>query len=109
MPRLYLVEADGRRHALDVSEGESVMEAAVKHAVPGILGECGGNCACGTCRVYVDDERWRALTGSASELERAMLDYVADDEPQARLGCQLRVTTVLDGIELRMPAEQIRV
>ena len=34
-----------------VKPGMTVMEAAVKNSVPGIAAECGGACACATCRL----------------------------------------------------------
>ena len=40
------------------------MAAAVRNGIPGIIGECGGNCSCATCHVYVDDE-FSASVGGA--------------------------------------------
>jgi 3-phenylpropionate/trans-cinnamate dioxygenase ferredoxin reductase subunit len=37
------------------AEGWSLMQAATANGVEGILGECGGSCACATCHCYVDD------------------------------------------------------
>jgi 2Fe-2S ferredoxin len=45
MVKITYVEANGAEHVVEVEPGHSVMEAAVKNAAPGILGECGGNCA----------------------------------------------------------------
>jgi 2Fe-2S ferredoxin len=106
MVRIRYLEANGAEHVVDVKPGLSVMEAAVKNGVPGILGECGGNCACGTCRVYVDERSWREQTGTRSELEQAMVDFHGDQDPNVRLGCQIRVTADLDGFVVRMPASQ---
>ena len=46
--------ADVRAITLDVKEGASLMEAATRHGVPGIIGECGGSMSCATCHVVVD-------------------------------------------------------
>ena len=44
------------------------MEAAVSNNVPGIDADCGGNCACATCHVFVNPE-WIANVGERSEME----------------------------------------
>ncbi|MET0183000.1 MAG: 2Fe-2S iron-sulfur cluster-binding protein, partial [Caulobacterales bacterium] len=54
MPKVTFIEANGKEHVVDSPAGQSVMEAAIKHAVPGIDADCGGACACATCHVYVD-------------------------------------------------------
>ncbi len=56
MPKLTIVAFDGTRFDLDVDQGSTVMENAVRNSVPGIEAECGGACACATCHVYVDEE-----------------------------------------------------
>jgi ferredoxin, 2Fe-2S len=104
--RITYVEAGGATHVVDVKPGLSVMEGAVKNGVPGILGECGGNCQCGTCRVYIDQASWREKTGWRSELEQAMVDYQEDHEPHVRCACQIKVTEALDGLVVRMPVSQ---
>lgn len=106
MVKITYVEASGARHVVDVSPGLSVMECAVKHSVPGILGECGGHCQCGTCRVYIDDALWREKTGPRSVLEQEMIDFHEDSDPNARCSCQIRVSADLDGLIVRMPTSQ---
>ena len=54
MPKIHFIECAGREHLIEVSAGTSVMRAAVDNNVPGIDGDCGGECACATCHVYVD-------------------------------------------------------
>lgn len=105
MAKVRYVEANGAEHVVDVAAGHSVMEGAVNNSIPGILADCGGSCACGTCRVYVD-ERWRSMVGCASELEEETLDVHNDAVPGRRLACQIKVTDDLDGLTVRMPAKQ---
>ena len=49
---------------------------AVDNAVPGIDGDCGGQCACGTCHVFVSQE-WANKTGTQTAAELEMLDFAA--------------------------------
>ena len=81
------------------------MQGAVYNGIPGILADCGGSCACGTCRVYVD-EAWREKTGIAAEVEEATLDMRDDPRPGKRLSCQINVTEALGGLIVHMPESQ---
>jgi 2Fe-2S ferredoxin len=105
MAKITYIEFNGAEHVVDVAPGMSVMQGAVKNGIRGILAECGGCCACGTCRVYVD-EAWRHKTGVASEIEEATLDIREDPLPGKRLSCQIKVTDELDGLVVRMPQSQ---
>ncbi|MFG1392516.1 2Fe-2S iron-sulfur cluster-binding protein [Xanthobacter agilis] len=105
MVALTFIEFNGTSHQVDVPEGSTAMEAAVRNGVPGIVGECGGACACATCHVYVD-EAWVGKVGEPSEMEEGMLDFASDVSPSSRLSCQIRLTAELDGLVLRMPESQ---
>ena len=105
MAKITYIEANGSQHVVDVQPGYSVMEGAVKNNVPGILADCGGACACATCRVYVDPA-WQEKTGVPAELEQSMLEFQDDRDPSLRLSCQIKVTEALDGLVVRMPESQ---
>ena len=105
MAKVTFVAAGGGERSVEVADGDSVMEAAVENGVPGIDGDCGGNCACATCHVYVD-AAWIDRTGERSEMESAMLDFAEGVEPNSRLACQITVTAALDGLIVRTPVSQ---
>jgi ferredoxin, 2Fe-2S len=105
MPKITYIDHAGKEHVVEAPLGQTVMEAAVKHAVPGIDADCGGACACATCHVYVD-EAWREKTGEASSMEQSMLDFANDVEANSRLSCQIKVTGALDGLVVRLPRSQ---
>ena len=105
MTKITYIEHGGTEHAVDVRNGLSVMEGAIKNNVPGIDADCGGACACATCHVYVDDA-WREKTGKASAMEESMLDFAQNVEPNSRLSCQIRVSDALDGLIVRLPEDQ---
>ena len=104
MPKVTYIEHNGKEHVIDAPVGQTVMEAAVKHAVPGIDADCGGACACATCHVYVDPE-WLAKTGEAGSMEQSMLDFANDVETNSRLSCQIKVSAELDGLVVRPESE----
>jgi 2Fe-2S ferredoxin len=105
MPKIIYIEHNGTEHVVDAEIGQTVMEAAIKHNIPGIEAECGGACACATCHVYVD-EAWRAATGEPEEMEEDMLDFAFDIRDSSRLSCQIEVTEELDGLVVRVPEKQ---
>lgn len=105
MPKIIYVEHSGKEHAIEVAEGMTVMEGAVKHNIPGIDADCGGACACATCHVYVAQD-WYAKVGEPSGMEQSMLDFASDVEPTSRLSCQIKITAALDGLVVRLPKSQ---
>jgi 2Fe-2S ferredoxin len=105
MPKITYIGADGTSRTVDAEAGSTVMEAAIKHGVPGIEAECGGACACATCHVYVD-EGWIAIVGEPSPMEEDMLDFGYDVKPNSRLSCQIKVTAEIDGLVVRVPERQ---
>src|SRR5262245_17739152 len=105
MAKITYIEHNGTKHELEIAEGMSVMEGAVKNGVPGIDADCGGACACATCHVYVDDA-WVEKTGSPSSMEQSMLDFANDVTDNSRLSCQIKVTKDVDGLVVRIPSSQ---
>lgn len=106
MVTVVFVEPNGVRREVDVREGRSAMEGAIREGVEGIVAECGGQCNCGTCHVYVDEARLGELP-PVSEGEDAMLGAVASErQTNSRLSCQIRVTETLAGLVLRTPKRQ---
>jgi ferredoxin, 2Fe-2S len=105
MVKVTYIEHGGTVHTVDGQEGQTVMETAIKHAVPGIVAECGGACSCATCHVYVDDA-WKEKTGSPSGIEEDMLDFAFDVRSNSRLSCQIRLKAELDGLVVRIPEHQ---
>ena len=105
MVRIKYIEASGAEHIIDAKPGSSLMESAVKNGVPGIAADCGGVCACATCRVYID-AAWRDKTGEPGHAEREMLEYSGETKPDARLSCQIPITEQLEGLTVSMPDSQ---
>jgi ferredoxin, 2Fe-2S len=107
MPKVTYIEYDGTEHPVGVPVGLSVMRGAVTNAVPGIDADCGGECACATCHVYVDPQ-WLDRTGLPvpDSMEASMLSFAAAAEANSRLSCQITMSEALDGLVVRMPEGQ---
>lgn len=105
MPKITFVDSFGEAREVEAEEGSTVMEAAIRNAVPEIAAECGGGCACATCHVYVD-AAWRERTGTPSAQEEDMLDFAYAVQPNSRLSCKITVTAELDGLIVTTPERQ---
>ena len=106
MPIVTYVSPSGISRQIDVPSGMSVMQAALNHRVEGILAECGGNCMCATCHVYVDLS-FLGRVSPAKDNEKFMLSIAAEGpETNSRLSCQIKMSEELNGIIVRLPAKQ---
>jgi 2Fe-2S ferredoxin len=105
MPKVTFIAHDGKRFEVEAQAGLSLMRAAVDNDVPGIDGDCGGQCACATCHVFVDPA-WAERTGQRTQQENDMLNFAAELRETSRLACQVQVTDELDGLVVAMPEGQ---
>ncbi len=107
MPKVVYVGSAGDQHVVDAPPGESLMAAAVKNGVPGIIGECGGNASCATCHVWVRDEFFPLVGEAQGDLEEDLLDLaVSERRDTSRLSCQIILSPALDGLTVDAPPEQ---
>ncbi len=106
MPKVTYIAYTGETHVIDVPNGNSVMEGAVKNGIDGIVAECGGAMMCATCHVYVD-EAWLPKLDPVSEEQEEMLNVTAAErKPNSRLSCQISMRPAFDGLIVRMPDRQ---
>ena len=107
MPKITYIEHTGREHQAEVPLDLSVMRGAVDNNIPGIDADCGGECACAPCHVYVDPA-WLDKTGTPvlGSQEASMLSFAAEAEFNSRLACQIAMREELDGLVVRMPQGQ---
>ena len=102
MPVVLIRDWFGAEHALTACAGETVMQIARAAGLP-VAGECNGSLACATCHVIVDPE-WTERLASPEEDEEATLDTLFNLAATSRLGCQIKLTSALDGLSMRLPA-----
>lgn len=105
MTEVIFTTHGGEQHRVDVADGISLMEAAVRGDVPGIDADCGGALACATCHVYVDPA-WAGQLTPPSGDETDMLEYCKDVRATSRLSCQLFMRSDLAGLAIEVPEEQ---
>ncbi len=104
MPMLTVVDRAGEERTVDAEVGLSVMEVLKINGFDELLALCGGCCSCATCHVHVDAAYLDRLP-PIGEDEDDLLDVAEDRDATSRLSCQLPVTAALDGMRLRIAAE----
>lgn len=100
------VDVDGSRIGVQGKTGDSLLDTAHKHDVD-VEGACGGELACSTCHVILDQEWYdkvEALSPKTEE-EEDMLDLAWGLTPTSRLGCQIALREELEGLEITIPDE----
>ena|SRR5699024_7981768 len=106
MPIVKYILSDGNEQSVDVPVGWTVMDAARRDGVPGIVAECGGGAICGTCHVRVDPDFFQKID-AADGPEAALLQIVPESSETSRLACQIVMSEDLEGLVVEIPTEQL--
>ena len=92
MPKITFKNPIGPKSAgpltIECRKGLTVLEAAEEHGAR-VGHACGGNLACSTCHVYV--EQGFDSLDEISDKENDIMDRAFDVRPESRLGCQCKV------------------
>ena len=97
------LQPDGEtRSTVDARIGETLLQTAHRHEID-LEGACEGVCACSTCHLILPSDLYDQLD-IPSDDEEDMLDMAFGLEETSRLGCQIKVTEDMEGVEFRMPA-----
>lgn len=104
MPKLIVTLREGEERAIEGEAGLSVMEVIRDAGIDEILALCGGCCSCATCHVHVDPA-FADRVNPISADEDDLLDSSADRDATSRLSCQIPFDDSLDGLRVRIAAE----
>lgn len=94
---------NGEEKRVETEPGVTALQLAHELGID-IEGACEGNMACSTCHVIVDEAHFDRLP-EACEDEEEMLDLAIGLSATSRLGCQVVITSDLDGLVLKVPKE----
>jgi 2Fe-2S ferredoxin len=101
---LIVTTREGLTRAVDGEAGRSVMEIVRDAGFDELLALCGGCCSCATCHVHVD-ANWLPRLLPMSKDEDDLLDSSSDRAANSRLSCQIPFDEHLDGLAIRIAAE----
>ncbi|ENN88662.1 2Fe-2S ferredoxin [Rhizobium freirei PRF 81] len=105
MSEVVFVDSAGRETRVSAEDGETLMAVAVRSGIDGIVAQCGGALACGTCHCYIDEAHLDLLP-LPSEEEADMIEFVMEPKANSRLSCQILMNGVTDGMRVVIPDSQ---
>lgn len=102
--RIYVTDREGKRHELiaPTDMQMNLMEVCKEYELP-VEGTCGGMALCASCQCYVESSH---PLPERSDDEEAMLAEAFHVKDTSRLGCQILMTTELDGLEIVLAPEE---
>ncbi|VAW11200.1 Ferredoxin, 2Fe-2S [hydrothermal vent metagenome] len=104
--KIKITDRDGILHEVDAPTdmNMNLMEVVRSYelAPEGTIGICGGMAMCASCQCYVKSDH---ELPEKSDEEDAMLAEAFYVEDNSRLGCQIRMTEDLDGLEVELAPE----
>lgn len=104
--KIKIIDREGVSHEVDAPTdmNMNLMEVVRSYelAPEGTIGVCGGMAMCASCQCYV---RSAHQLPEKSIDEEAMLSEAFYLEENSRLGCQIHMTTELNGLEVELAPE----
>jgi 2Fe-2S ferredoxin len=100
---IKIIDRDGIPHEVQAPTdmNMNVMELCKAYDLP-VKGECGGMAMCATCQVYVLSNH---KLPEPTDDELGMLDQAFFVKNNSRLGCQLHLSSDMEGLKVQLAPE----
>ncbi len=100
MIKIKVIDREDKVHELEAPTDMNLnlMEICKAYELP-VEGICGGMALCSTCHVYVNSDH---ELKPPTEAEEDMLDQAFFVEGNSRLGCQIKLSDEIDGLEVKL-------
>ena len=106
--QITIIDRDGISHEVDAPTDMNMNLVEVVRsyelAPEGTIGICGGMAMCASCQCYIKSNH---ELPEKSDDEEAMLAEAFNVEDNSRLGCQIHITTDLNGLEVELAPEEL--
>ncbi len=103
---IKITDRDGVSHEVlaptDMAMNLMELVRSYELAPEGTIGVCGGMAMCASCQCYVNSNH---ELPEMTDDEDAMLAEAFDVKDNSRLGCQIQITTALEGLEVELAPE----
>lgn len=104
--KVTIIDRDGVSHNIDAPTdmAMNLMEVVRVYelAPEGTIGVCGGMAMCASCQCYVLSDH---ELPEMQDDEEAMLSEAFYVKDNSRLGCQIQITTEMEGLEIELAPE----
>ena len=100
---IWITDRDGQTHQImaPTDMNMNLMEVCKSYELP-VKGTCGGMAMCASCHCYIDSDH---LLNEPSDDEEDMLDQAFFVENNSRLGCQIFMSSHLEGLQVTLAPE----
>ena len=103
---MHDIDRNGQEHTIEAPTDMSLnlMEVirSFELAEEGTIGVCGGLAMCASCQCYINSDH---QLPEMSDEEEAMLSEAFYVKDNSRLGCQIKLSHVLDGLNFEIAPE----
>jgi 2Fe-2S ferredoxin len=103
---IKIIDRDGKSHKVlaPTDMAMNLMEVVKSYeiALEGTIGVCGGMAMCASCQCYILSQ---TELPEMQDEEEAMLSEAFYVKENSRLGCQIQMTTDMDGLEVELAPE----
>jgi 2Fe-2S ferredoxin len=103
---LKITDRNGQIHEVQAPTdmNMNIMEVVRMHelAAEGTIGICGGMAMCASCQCYILNQ---IEIPEKSDEEDAMLSEAFNVKENSRLGCQITITSAIDGLAIELAPE----
>lgn len=104
--KIKITDRDGNTHEVlaPTDMAMNLMEVIKSYelAPEGTIGICGGMAMCASCQCYILND---ITLPEMQDDEEAMLSEAFYVKDNSRLGCQIRITPEIDGLEVELAPE----
>ena len=91
--RLNVIDRQGKKTPIDIEEGTTIKDAIEEKLSPDNFGMCGGNCACGTCHIYLEPSNFEKMKEVGEDEKTILKELAIEPTKYSRLGCQIELKT----------------
>ena len=103
--KINVIDREGKKTIHDIEEGTTVRDAIEEKLSPDNYRVCGGNCACGTCQVYVDPSDFEKLKKAEEDEISVLKESAIKPTTHSRLGCQVGLKEEYNNITVTIAPE----
>lgn len=97
---IKVIDRENKEHLLQAPTdmAMNLMEVCKSYELP-VEGTCGGMALCASCHVYVESDH---QLKDPSDDEEDMLDQAFFVKSNSRLGCQIKMSDEIEGLEVQL-------